>query len=200
MDLRADADAEAARIASARRLLEPEEAGDEPRPLLTRLRPRHRQRCVRCYWLFRLLLAAADGRVVATACVPFGGTALAPAAASSAWTRRLLDPAQPLVEEARAAAVGVLTGLAMDAGIRQLAAGVTRERALREELLRHQARLSVHVLQPGLFDRRQERAASAQAALLDEALAASSVRREQLSAAASLHVESCELVFGVVSD
>jgi superfamily II DNA/RNA helicase len=189
VDLAAEAGAEAGRISTARRLLADERDTAEMRPLLTRIRSRRRARVMRCYWLFRLQLAAADARPVIAVCLPLGGTASGRLPMSSAATRRLLDT--------RATGVSEAFERAQDASRRSLGTHTEREQALRNELLRHQARLSADLLQPGLFDRRQERAAAAQAALLDHALAASSVRLEQLSAAGSLHVESCELVFGV---
>ncbi|MBM3820265.1 MAG: DEAD/DEAH box helicase [Acidimicrobiia bacterium] len=208
VDLRAEAETEAARIAAARLLIAGEQDGDAERPApssvegpqLTRIRPRRRTGATSCYWLFRLLLAASDGRIVATACLPLGAAAVARLDLSAAWTRRLLDPAQPLVELTRERGVAELARAAERASERTLQVQNDRERALREELVRQQARLSADLLQPGLFGRRRERAASAQAALLDDALAASSFRLEQLSATSTLHVDSCALVFGVAID
>jgi superfamily II DNA or RNA helicase len=200
VDLGDESEAEAVRIATARRLIARERDGNDGRPLVTRVRSRRPAGATSCYWLFRLLVAAADDRIVATAHVPLRATAAAGLAVSNAWTRRLLDPAHPVVDRARRTGVAALAEAAGRASRRTLLVQAGRERALHHELVRHQARLSADLLQPGLFDHRHERAAAAQAALLDDALAASSLRLEQLSAAASLHVESCALVFGVAVD
>jgi superfamily II DNA or RNA helicase len=196
VDLGADARVEAARIATARQLDERDRAGDDARPLLTRIRSRRYARSTNCYWLFRLLLAGTDGRIVAAGCLPLGATVMTIRPGSRAWTRRLLDPSGA-VEVARADGAAALVEEAICASGRRLRLQVERERALRDELLRHQARLSADLLQPGLFGRQHERAAAAQTAVLEQALAASGLRLDQLSSAASLHVESCDLVFAV---
>jgi hypothetical protein len=200
VDLSAEAQTEGRRIRMARRLLERDADRHETRALLTRIRSRHRAGATRCYWLFRLLLAGADGRIVATAFLPLGATGPAWLPASTEWTRRLLDPSRPVVEDVRTTGCATLIDDATRATGCALRMHADRERALRDELLRHQARLSSGLLQADLFGHRRERAAAAQAAVLEEALASSALRLEQLSAAALLQLESCELVFAVAVD
>ena len=51
-----------------------------------------------------------------------------------------------------------------------------REHAIADDLRQHHARLSAELLQPGLFERRAERAAAAQTARVDEAISKSQAR------------------------
>ena len=57
--------------------------------------------------------------------------------------------------------------------------------------------MSAALLQRGLFDRRNERAAAAQSALLDEALSNSAERVLELSACERIEIESCDLEWAV---
>jgi hypothetical protein len=65
--------------------------------------------------------------------------------------------------------------------------------ALREK----HARLAAGLLQPGLFDRRSERAAAAQAARVDEAIAKSRVRLDALERLRRLRCGECRLLFQI---
>ena len=197
-DLRREANEETARLVTARALLEPLDEAADTRPVLTRLRTRRRGYSEpRCYWLFRLLAAASDGRVVATGCVAISAAGIPGIARSNGATRLLLDPASRAVHGIADSAAEALALSLTDAGRPHLRVHIDRERALAGELRDHQARLSSQLLQPGLFDRRDERAATAQAALLERALSASAVRITQLAAAETLHVDACDLVFAI---
>jgi hypothetical protein len=67
------------------------------------------------------------------------------------------------------------------------------------DVIRHEhARMSATLLQPGLFDRRNDRAAGAQAVLLDAALSRCRARLDQLRACENLGVEGCDLAFAVI--
>jgi hypothetical protein len=67
------------------------------------------------------------------------------------------------------------------------------------DVIRQQhARMSATLLQPGLFDRRNDRAANAQAVLLDAALSRCRARLDDLRACENLGVESCDLAFAVI--
>jgi len=72
-----------------------------------------------------------------------------------------------------------------------------REEAIVEALHESHARLSSALLQPGLFDRRAERAATAQAARVDEAVAKSRIRLTALARWRCLRADECTLLFGV---
>jgi hypothetical protein len=73
-----------------------------------------------------------------------------------------------------------------------------REEAIVDALHASHARISAALLQPGLFDRRAERAAAAQASRLDEALGKSRARLMALARARRLRAEDPTLVFGVM--
>lgn len=197
-DLRSEANEEAARIVTARALLEPPDRVIDTRPVLTRVRTRARRRSgARCYWLFRLLLAASDGRIVATPCIAMAATPVQGIARSSAATRLLLDPGNPAIRRIVDPAAETLA-IALTHGRRaHLRTRMDRERSVADDLRDRQGRLSSRLLQPGLFDRRHERAAAAQAALLDRALSASAVRSTELASAETLHVDACDLVLAI---
>lgn len=73
-----------------------------------------------------------------------------------------------------------------------------REDAIMAALRDSHARLSAALLQPGLFDRRAERAAAAQAARVDEALQKSAARLAVMARGRSLHAGERTFVFGVL--
>lgn len=60
------------------------------------------------------------------------------------------------------------------------------------------ARLSATLVQRGLFDRRNERVADAQAALLGRALSQSHDRLANLAACEQVKLDGCDLVFAVL--
>ena len=72
-----------------------------------------------------------------------------------------------------------------------------RETAIADGLQQQRARLATSLLQPGLFDRRAERAAAAQNATLDEALERCGQRLAELARGDSVSVER-RLVFGLL--
>ncbi len=72
-----------------------------------------------------------------------------------------------------------------------------REEAIVRALRESHARLSVGLLQPGLFDRRAERAAAAQAARVDEALVKSHVRLDALERLRRLRCGERRLLFEI---
>jgi hypothetical protein len=75
----------------------------------------------------------------------------------------------------------------------------TREHSVATVLRSRHARLSAGLLQRGLFDRRDERLASAQTSLLEEAIAESASRLRELSGADDRRIDA-ELVFAVLFD
>jgi superfamily II DNA or RNA helicase len=74
-----------------------------------------------------------------------------------------------------------------------------RERAIVEALHRSRARLSRDLLQPGLFDRRTERAADAQRQLLDRAEAYSTERLEWLARLRGARLSAIRPLFGIAT-
>jgi hypothetical protein len=72
-----------------------------------------------------------------------------------------------------------------------------REEALLRTLDETQGRLSAVLVQPGLFDRRAERAAAAQAARLQEAVGRSRERLAGMARCRELHAGGCTLLFGI---
>ena len=73
-----------------------------------------------------------------------------------------------------------------------------RERAIAEGLRQQRARIAASLLQPGLFDRRAERAAAAQNATLDEALDRCARRLDDLSRYGAVSIDR-RLAFGLVA-
>jgi hypothetical protein len=73
-----------------------------------------------------------------------------------------------------------------------------REVEMMAVIRRQHARLSSSLLQAGLFDRRTDRAASAQAAVLDAAIARGCSRLEDLRACHALTVEACAVELAVI--
>ena len=72
-----------------------------------------------------------------------------------------------------------------------------REEAIVRALRERHARLSAGLLQPGLFDRRAERAAAAQAARVDEAMVKSRVRLDALEWLRRLRCGERRLLFEI---
>jgi len=217
LDLGPEARAEAVRIAAARALVTPADTtGAELRPVIARVR-RHRGarplirphseatgeevapvlgRAER-FWLFRLLFIAADGRLLWESFLSLAAGAAPKPGRSSAAMRLLLDPDTPdlrhvttMAREEQLESVRLV--------LRQpLELWRAREHAIVEAIRARHARLSAGLLQLALFDRREERMAAAQSALLDDALSASATRLNELAGWEHLRVESCQLVFGV---
>ena len=101
--------------------------------------------------------------------------------------------APTLDRECRAALVSLQSSLGphLDLALR-------RERAIADVLEHERARLSAHLLQRGLFDRRAERAHAAQSAVLDQALARCRTRLEELASATQIVVEPARLAFVLI--
>jgi hypothetical protein len=72
-----------------------------------------------------------------------------------------------------------------------------REEAIADALRRRYGRLSAELLQPGLFDRRAERAAAAQAARMDEAEGRSRARLEALERLRRVRCGEHRLILGI---
>jgi hypothetical protein len=79
-----------------------------------------------------------------------------------------------------------------------LALWLQRELDLIENIRQEAARMSATLLQPGLFDRRSDRAAASQAAMRDAALLHCRGRLEGLRAWRHLRAGCCDLAFAVM--
>jgi hypothetical protein len=79
-----------------------------------------------------------------------------------------------------------------------LALWLQRELDLTEGIRLEHARMSATLLQPGLFDRRTDRAAASQAAMLDAVLSHCRGRLEGLRAWRDVRAECCDLAFAVM--
>jgi hypothetical protein len=108
--------------------------------------------------------------------------------------RIFLDPA---VNDAAVLHHGRVLAATSDAIAPWLTLATRREEAIVAALRESHARLSVALLQPGLFDRRVERAAAAQAARVDEAVAKSRLRLEMLARWWCLQADERRLLLGV---
>lgn len=200
IDLRHDSLAEAEWIRRARALDERAgDAGPPGRPVMTYVRGRSRRMVTpRAVWLFQLAFVSAAGHLVWESLVPLAADLRRLRGGPDSARRMALDPRHPAVQE-------MLRGIGHDRR-RTLRASVHealrqwcgRERALMEAVRARQARLSASLVQRGLFDRRTDRLADAQAALLDRALSQSHERLAELAAVDRLRLDTCELIFAVV--
>ncbi len=168
----------------------------EVRPVCARLRPcsgRRRQRL----WAFRVTIVAGSSQIL-------WETVLAAGAVVPELPDRSADATRVALR------YGPVRQFVMDAGVggpmqrlqevlqQPMALWLRRELDIGEVIRREHARMSATLLQPGLFDRRNHRAASAQAALLDAALSRCRARLDQLRACENLGVERCDLAFAVI--
>jgi superfamily II DNA or RNA helicase len=75
---------------------------------------------------------------------------------------------------------------------------VEREQAIADGLRQQRARIAASLLQPGLFDRRAERAAATESSTLDEALDRCATRLDELTRHAAVSIDR-HLVFGLIA-
>ena len=122
--------------------------------------------------------------------------------------QRLLDPSHNAIRR-RIHAFSSTVALVLDPAVRGLlvpfhttlqqsrSLAVAREHAIEDGLHQQRARLATALVQPGLFDRRAQRAAAAQNATLDEALDRCRQRLAELTRHQTVSVDR-RLAFGVV--
>jgi ERCC4-related helicase len=187
--LRELAEAETARLARLRALSPKLSDGvPEGRPIVTSLRSRGRKDTV--IWAFRFSFTDAGAGIV--------WRTLLGAMTSHQHSDALRDS----IDATAALVLSYLDGHREQAlaslrvslnAVLELAA--RRERALAETLGTERARLSAALLQRGLFDRRAERHAAAQSAVLDEALQKCRTRLAEISAAMHIVAEPGQLAF-----
>ena len=190
-DLRQTAEVEAARLQRSRRLVSGARQCGERRPVATRIRHVRRRGCT---WAVRVALTAADDRPLCTLMV---GVGMPPADPVDAAGLRDL-----LFEQLRTVLprVGIDAATPMRDAVRAIArraeAARVRELDILASLRGSRARLAPR--QGGLFDRRAERLATAQAAVLDAALRQCEGRLIRLAAEERPVVSGCHLAFAVL--
>ena len=194
LDIRADAQTEAERLLTARALIDDKPATGS-RPVICVVRTRTGRACRRL-WTWRLTFVDASGRLIWESLVPLCAEANR-GGRTADWARSFLAAREPgLAAALRQEQAARLAALA-----RQIKAPVAllshREQAIAKVLEESHARLAATLVQRGLFDRRTERAAVTQAAVLREARLQIGARLTQLEAAGRPVVEECRLVFAV---
>lgn len=200
VDHRASARREAQRIAGARALLDPDEQPSaERRAVVVRL-PRRRggPPMRRCLWVFRVTVSDSLGQVIWTPLLTLGADITGSPGRRRHDTLQLVALDHPFFRNTlQVAQDQLLHGL--HASLRPSATlWASREQALMTGLRDWHARLSAHLLQRSLFDRRGDRLATEQTVLMDEALAQCVGRVRELDALEGAAVESCRLAFAVV--
>ena len=194
LDLRTKARAEAERLLTARRLID-EHPATSTRAAICVLRKRPPSRC-RWVWTWRLTFVDESGRLIWESLLPLCADGDRPSG-TCRQARARLDRSDPdltaVLQQEQA------TRLAALAGEMQLPVAVltSRERSIARVLEDRHARLAATLLQAGLFDRRTERAAAAQAAVLQAARSRIATRLIELEASRRPMVEECRLVFAV---
>jgi superfamily II DNA or RNA helicase len=205
-DLRSDAIDEAARIATARALgsLRPqarplrsdtahEDDASDGRPPMTCVR---RAVSPSACWAFSFEFEDADGQVVWTALCGLHAYLAPPRPRSPEVLRAALDPSR-----AREAAeqehhrLAVRLRQAIEASV---ALATEREAAIADALRQRHARMAATLIQPGLFDRRAERAVEQQSQVLDDALARCEARQAALDRLRTATASGCHLAFALL--
>ena len=194
LDLRAQAHTEAERLLTARKLMDDNPATSN-RAAICVLRRRTRPRCQRL-WTWRLTFVDETGRLIWESLLPLCAEA-GRGSRTSQWARACLEGGSAglaaLLQQERARRLAALAE-----EMRLPAAILTcREQSIARVLEDRHARLAAALVQSGLFDRRTERAASAQAAVLEEARSRIAARLMELEASLAPSLEECRLVFAV---
>jgi hypothetical protein len=188
-----DAAAEVVRLQHARALTSGRRS-TQSRPALCVVHRRTRLTRERI-WVWRLTYTDERGRLLWDSLLPVraGGGSID----GSATSARQLGAVAQQVLAATACAPSVALHEATDAFRQHASVLLNRERAIADALRDRHARLASALLQPGLFDRRTDRAAAAQAALLADALSRAHARLRELAASGDPRVEECRLIFAV---
>jgi hypothetical protein len=201
LDLRREAGDEARRIAAARMVAGiPNTPMTERRPVMTQIRRGRSHRRARCLWVYRISLVSADGRLIWEPLLPVTADIRRKWSWTAAPTAIVLGPDHPALQQTLAHEAHHVVSLVRESMKTALDRWTRRERDLIAVLRTLHARLSDHVLQPGLFDRRSDRLAADQQLLLDEAVSQTAARVRELSDCANLRIDACELVFAVRLD
>jgi hypothetical protein len=166
-DLREPAHHEADRVITARALHVAGDAAASARPVLTACR-RRSPGTARCYWVFRASFADTSGHIFWSTLMAISAVTNTHARRSPQAVRSLLDPDRPVLRDAVEQAHAKALADVKSALRPWVSLALRREQDIAEELERTRARLAAR--QPGLFDRRADRAAGAQTAILTDAL------------------------------
>ena len=196
VDMRQHAVDEAARLTQVRAWLRAAGNHEDSRPAITRLRRRPVCPYSRV-WAFRVVMTSAADEILWETVVGAAAHGVAAASRSPSATRAALNQEQVLVRIVGNASASQVTMLRI-ALEQPLALWLQREHDLIESISQEYARMSAMLLQPGLFDRRTDRAAASQAVMLDAALSQCRGRREGLRAWHHLRAECCDLAFAVM--
>ena len=195
-DLRAHAIEEAARLEQVRRLnANAAPASFDGRPCITVLRGRRSEPVND--WVYRLMFEDPELQ-------PFWTTVIGirehgrPTPVSRDAIRTAIDASRGVVEASLNATADRLLSSFVSTIQQPHSLAVTREQAIADGLRRQRARIAASLLQPGLFDRRAERAAATQNATLDEALGRCARRLDELARYTAVSIDR-RLVFGLVA-
>jgi superfamily II DNA or RNA helicase len=196
-DLRVAASAEAMRAVQRRRLADlSASTSDADRPFATMVRARRRER--RAFWVFRLEYVDRDERraceiLLALAATP-GWLPRGRAAAVRTWFEAAAHALSATVaREQRAALARLRRALETP-----LALAAERERAIMTEVAARHGRMAASLVQPGLFDRRVERAAAAQVEMREQTLVRCRLRLDALDRAGSLAAGRTDVALAVI--
>ena len=196
LDLREASLEEARRIGQARAFsVGGVDAHAAERPVMTRIRRRRMPTAARCVWVYKVVLTTAAGRLLWESLVPIMGEVTALRRCSPTLLRTLLNPEVPTVQSALAGGGARLLEQLRHSMRPAIERWSARERDLTTALQVRHARLSAGLLQGGLFDRRDERLAAAQASVLDEALSRSAKHLRDTGQFDDARIDATELVF-----
>jgi superfamily II DNA or RNA helicase len=194
-DVRAAAAHEAARLQDVRRLVDGQPQAFDCRPCVTVLKRRNAPSV--SHWVYRLLVEDSEQQAYWTTVVGIRERAHLNHF-SNLGIRARVDSLSTLVDPVLTSITDRLLSSFLDAIHQTRSLAVGRERAIEEGLRQQRARLAASLLQPGLFDRRAERAAAAHNAVLDEALDRCAHRLAELARSDSVSIDR-RLAFGLVS-
>jgi hypothetical protein len=163
----------------------------DSRPRLTLWRRRHGDRG---FWIYQLALVDSDGRRLWDTLFGIAAHASPPSCSSRgvrAWLEAALDGLAPAVAHFHKHLQSeVIASLRVP-----LERAADRERAIVNALTERRARLSAAMLQRGLFDRRAERVAAAQTAVIEDALTRCTARLDEIDRCTRMNAESATLRF-----
>ena len=196
--LREAAETEAARLETVRRLgpvHRTKDATYDGRPCITVLKRRARDRTG--LWIYRLGIVDAEGQFVWDTLLGIAAT-IGPARERTGDLKAWVASHEQLSSFASAAHQRLLTDAARSMHA-SLTLAARREQAIVRTLTDHRARLAAGLLQRGLFDRRAERNAAAQTAIVDQALGRCAARLRALDLLTRIAAEPVDIRFTALS-
>ena len=195
-DLRAIAIDEAARLEQVRRLIaDAATTSFDGRPCITMVG--YRRTPPVNYWVYRLIFEDPELQPLWMTLIGVGEHGRLPTPSHDALRTRI-EAARAAIEPSLNSLAGRLLASFLSALQPSRVLAEARERAIAEGLRQQRARIATSLLQPGLFDRRAERAAAAQNATLDEALDRCARRLDDLSRFDVVSIDR-RLAFGLVA-